>query len=122
MASYKYQPNPQHRGALPLHQKSQWLIPVPEEVSLFDKAYKEAWSCPKGNLWSIDDDFKIIGKDIEYELRVAKFWSNQDIWHGFPVSMKREVDRPPTIAIQSWVKKRIIRKKDGIKMSQGRFK
>ena len=116
-----YKVNPQHRGALPLKQKSQWVITEDEEIELFEKAKLNEWICPRECLWSIEDDFSIIGKDIVGDLFVAKFWGNQGEWHGFPVSTKRKLDRPPTSAIYDWVKKKIIRKRIGVKMAQGQF-
>ncbi|EGR1750669.1 MULTISPECIES: hypothetical protein [Vibrio] len=116
-----YKVNPQHRGALPISQKSQWRVTEAEETALFDKAKVNEWICPKKCLWSIDDNFCVIGEDFVGELYVAKFWGNQGEWHGFPVSTKRQLDRPPTLAINDWVKKKIIRKRIGNKMAQGQF-
>ncbi|WP_331428109.1 hypothetical protein [Vibrio sp. M250220] len=106
---------------MPITQKSQWRIPEVDETALFDKAKSNGWICPKNCLWSIDDDFCVIGEDIAGDLYVAKFWGNQGEWHGFPVSMKRDVDRPPTSAISDWVDKKIIRKRIGNKMAWGQF-
>ncbi|PJC86468.1 hypothetical protein CSW98_09665 [Vibrio sp. HA2012] len=117
----RYKVNPQHRGALPISQKSQWRVTEAEETDLFEKAKTNEWICPKDCLWSIDDDFDVIGVDAVGELFVAKFWGNQGEWHGFPVSTKRQLDRPPTSAINDWVDRKIIRKRIGNKMAQGQF-
>jgi len=117
----KYKVNPQHRGALPISQKSQWRISEADERLLFVKAKSYEWFCPKECLWSIDDEFNMIGEDSVGDLFVAKFWGNQGEWHGFPVSTKRQLDRPPTSAINDWVKRKIIRKRIGNKMAQGQF-
>lgn len=116
-----YKVNHQHRGLLPIYQKSQWRISEVAEEALFIKAKDNEWICPKNFLWSLDDTFSVIGEDIVGCLYVAKFWGNQGEWHGFPISMKRQIDRPPTIAINDWVKKKIIRKRVGNKMAQGQF-
>lgn len=116
-----YKVNPQHRGALPIHQKSQWSITEAAEIDLFTKAMENKWICPKNCLWSIDDSFCVIGQDSEGDLFVAKFWGNQGEWHGFPVSTKRQFDRPPTSAISDWVVGGLIRKRTGSKMAQGKF-
>ena len=116
-----YKVNHQHRGLLPLHQKSQWIISEVDEQTLFIKAKNNKWFCPKNDLWSIDNQFIEIGKDSVGGLYIAKFWGNQGEWHGFPVSPKRQIDRPPTSAIKDWVDKKIIRKRIGNKMAQGQF-
>lgn len=117
----RYIVNPQHRGALPLSQKSRWSVTETEETDLFEKAKVNEWICPKDCLWSIDDNFAVIGIDVVDDLFVAKFWGDQGEWHGFPVSMKRQRDRPPTSALNDWVDKKIIRKRIGNKMAQGQF-
>ena len=117
----KYVVNYQHRGGLPISQKSQWRVSTDIEISLFNKAVSEEWICPNNYYWSIENQFSVIGEDLGGDLYVAKFWSNQDIWHGFPVSTKRQCDRPPTAAILAWVEKNIIRKRIGNKMAQGQF-
>lgn len=116
-----YKVNPQHRGALPLSQKSQWQVTEYIEEELFMKAKNNQWICPKDCLWSLDDAFSVIGKDLAGDLYVAKFWGDQGEWHGFPISMKRHMDRPPSSAINDWVKLKIIRKRIGSKMAQGQF-
>ncbi|MDO6545490.1 hypothetical protein [Photobacterium sanguinicancri] len=116
-----YKVNRQHRGLLPIHQKSQWRINEADEELLFNKAKVNEWFCPRNCLWSIDDNFEIIGADAVGNLFVAKFWGNQGEWHGFPVSTKRNLDRPPTSAIHDWVDQKIIRRRIGNKMAQGQF-
>ncbi|MEH6577395.1 MAG: hypothetical protein V7731_10020 [Amphritea sp.] len=117
----RYKVNHQHRGLLPIHQKSQWRISEVDEEALFMKAKNNQWICPRDCLWSLNDEFLVIGEDVAGSLYVAKFWGDQGEWHGFPISMKRQIDRPPTSAISDWVKKSIIRKRIGNKMAQGQF-
>lgn len=116
-----YKVNHQHRGLIPINQKSQWRVTEIEEELLFIKAKDNGWFCPKSCLWSLDNNFSPIGEDHIGELFVAKFLGNQGEWHGYPISMKRQADRPPSTAIKDWVKHNIIRKRVGIKMAQGQF-
>lgn len=121
MSFKQYKVNHQHRGLLPIHQKSQWRISEEDEIALFIKAKNNQWFCPKKHLWSIDDNFIIIGEDFVGSLYIAKFWEDQGEWHGFPLSPKQHFNRPPTNAIKEWVDKKIIRKRIGSKMAQGQF-
>ncbi|MCK5869454.1 MAG: hypothetical protein KAG45_02210, partial [Methyloprofundus sp.] len=95
-----YTVNYQHRGKLPLHQKSQWVVSEWEELRLFTLANINNWQCKKQNLWSVHEQFNVLGRDQKGDLHIAKYWANQDVWHGYPVSSKRSGDRPPSLKIR----------------------
>lgn len=116
-----YTVNYQHRGKLPLEQKSQWIVDEKEEQRLFELARTNNWYCDKKYLWSVNEQFCVLGKDRYGYLYLAKYWSNQDYWHGFPVSPRRDGDRPPSHALKKWVGLQYIRKSIASKIAQGRF-
>lgn len=116
-----YTVNYQHRGGLPLHQKAQWRVDEWEELRLFAMAQKNNWICEKSCLWSVNEEFKVIGEDERGDLYYAKYWSNQDNWHGFPVSSKRDADRPPSKTLKDWVDRGYVRKKIASRIAEGKF-
>lgn len=117
-----YTVNEQHRGMLPLHQKSQWRVDEWEELRLFFLAYKNEWICNKNHLWSLSESFSVLGEDSKGELNLAKYWSDhQNVWHGFPVSPKRTGDRPPSEVLKDWMQKGFVKKREASKIAEGKF-
>lgn len=120
-----YKVNPQHRGILPLKQKSRWSIDEWEELRLFILANANSWKCSKtGTLWSIysnNQSPKKIGYDSNDDLIVAKYvCDQQNQWHGYPVSTK-QFDIPPSAVLDSWVSTGLVRKSVADKMLRGKL-
>lgn len=116
-----YTVNYQHRGKLTIAQKSQWRVSEWEELRLFLLAQSNEWICSKKCLWAVDEEFHVIGEGTNGNLFIAKYSPDQDNWHGFPVSPKRDGDRPPSETLKDWVNRGFVRKSVATKMAQGKF-
>lgn len=117
----RYTVNYSHRGKLPLSQKSQWKVSEWEELRLFSSAVTNGWKNTNDQLWSINENFDRLGVDSAGDLFMAKYWQNQNEWHGFPVSSKRNGDRPPSSALKDWVRQKYISKSVASRIAQGKI-
>ncbi|MDG6774616.1 hypothetical protein QCB45_09745 [Thiomicrorhabdus sp. ZW0627] len=115
-----YKVNHVHRGGLPIHQKSQWTVPEWDELRLFLMGYDRNWVDGKNNIWNVAQNMGAIGRDTAGDLSVAKYVCNQNEWHGYTVSPKRNGDKPPSEVVKTWVAEGIIKKKDGTNIMQGK--
>lgn len=120
----RYTVNLDHRGKLPLSQKSRWTLSEWEELRLFALADEKGWTCLKNSvLWSVKgDNSKLctIGIDADGDLYIAKYTVNQSEWHGYPVA-PRQFDIPPANVLKMWVHEGLVTKAKASKILQGQM-
>jgi hypothetical protein len=120
-----YKIDPDHRGRMPIKDKSQWEIGEWEELILFTLAKQRDWISPKKAwLWSIHikgGKRVKIGKDEDGDLFIAKYKTDSnDEWHGYPVS-PRQFDIPPQQVLDLWLEEGFIDKADKKRIIGGKF-
>ncbi len=109
--NYNYYFHPQHRNNTP--KKSQWTCSLEHEITLFKKGVKYNWKKGDETLYSIINYESSIGKSNDNrELFFSKFVSkNRKEWHGYPADYVKNVqDRPSKEILNSWLKKKLIKK------------
>jgi hypothetical protein len=109
--STDYAPNPVHRDRT--QGKSQWTVTLPEEVAIFTRTYVSFWvQANEGwGLYYNNGVIAYLGKARNHLTKVflAKFVSDQNLWHGYPVDYQQsEKDIPPTSITNLWLQDGIL--------------
>ena len=103
-----YLPHPHHRSPDKAGEKSQWLISLIEEISVFNNACSAGWLFGQDGwgLYMAGNTAEYLGTAPDKRLLVfAKFIDsdNKDIWHGYPGDQRKFQDRPPIIVSRAWI-------------------
>lgn len=122
-----YTPNNQHRNAQFSRVKSQWSIPLADEVTCFHRANLYDWAANDGK-WGLH-----IGQAGPYplgvapppascELHIAKFvHDTHDNWHGYPVAhWLSPFDKPDQSVLIAWVAMGLISRPSMAKIHRGK--
>ncbi len=121
MSNIQYQYNPKHRSGIAKIDRTIWVVSIEKEEHFFWSAVKKEYLCIKNNFWWIETTY--IGKTDSKKAFIAKFKSdNNDLWHGYPVTAERcPQDVPPTNILETWLKLKLLKRKDvkNIKIGRG---
>jgi hypothetical protein len=120
-----YKVNPKHRTSSPSENASIWTVNEWIELQLFANARCKNWaSIGKDILWAAcngDSGLSKIGRDLSYDLYIAKFRCDHNKeWHGYPVH-PRDDDIPPEAVLESWRKEDILDKTEKRRIQTGKF-
>lgn len=99
--------NPHHRSIGYAGVKSQWKISVAEESQCYQTAVIKRWLGGE-SYWGLHIQGVVpcvLGVAPSNDsLYIAKFVSNQDVWHGYPVAhWLSPYDRPRIAVLADWV-------------------
>ena len=102
-----YISNPHHRSAGHNAVKSQWNISIADEMQCYLGAVENHWMA-NNSYWGlhlIEVRPVVLGSAPSNDaLYIAKFVSNQGIWHGYPVAhWLSPYDKPQMPVLESWV-------------------
>lgn len=101
-----YVVHPHHRSLDHASKKSQWIISVQDETVCYVNAVQEGWLA-NDSYWGLhikDVDPIVLGSaPTQTKLFIAKFVSNNDDWHGYPVAhWLSPFDKPAMSILQAW--------------------
>lgn len=104
-----YRHHPQHRSAAFANKKSQWCITPPDETACYNLATLSGWIA-NGAYWGLHvlnggvPAPSLLGTSPKNDnLFIAKFVSNQGVWHGYPVAhWLSPFDKPTMDVLNSW--------------------
>ena len=120
-----YYIHPKHRGP-PTNESCTWIIPVDDEVALFEAALPTARS-PGQICWAAETGgrrLRTVGINVHRELLYfGKFVDGSVIsgWHGYPADYRRRTqDRPPISVLKIWVNQGLLHKHHVAKISGGK--
>lgn len=107
-----YTPNSLHRNTSYAAKKSQWAIPIADEVTCYKHAWMQGWNCNNNHYWGLHLVDAAIPSPLgvspipEAEtLHIAKFVVDQGNWHGYPVAhWLSPFDKPGESILKSWLK------------------
>ncbi len=114
-----------HRGA-PTTDISVWNIGLDDELNCFSNSFENGWH-NNGFAWgciiSNFNDLLILGENLRNaELKIAKFVTNQNQWHGYPADVRyKPRDKPLPNILLSWLAKGIISKSLMARIKQGQI-
>ena len=117
-----YLPHPHHRDPSRRDDKSQWLIPVPDEVACFHAAYMSNWG-DGGKYWGLHAPNglpQVLGTTpVSPFAYIAKFVG--PVWHGYPVAhWIAPYDRPGMAVLNRWEQSGIIGRLTKSKIRRGK--
>lgn len=118
-----YRPHPDHRNNNP--QKSQWLIPVPDEISCFEHADGAGWLKEEVG-WGLhlpdgQPEWLGVATDRQTQLFYAKFVTSAgQPWHGYPADQRRVNDIPHESVLSEWMHQELFTRAKIRKIVQGR--
>jgi len=122
-----YTPNPQHRNSSFSSQKSQWTIPLFEEIDCFTKAANAPWF---GNdcYWGFclgHSSLRPVGvapPPHSCPVHFAKFVGDtMQNWHGYPVAhWVAPFDKPPQVVLKVWADDGILTKPQFARIVRGK--
>lgn len=117
-----YQSHPHHRDPARSGQKSQWSIPIVDEVACFQAAFARGWGGPQ-KYWGVytpNGSPQVLGRTPASPVAfVAKFVG--PIWHGYPVAhWAAPYDRPEMEVLNRWEASGIINRPTKSKIRRGK--
>lgn len=102
----QYTHHPHHRDTSRRYEKSQWVISIPEELNCFNLAVASGWA-EDSNCWGLhlaNQNPMVLGQyGVVNSAYIAKFVTDQNIWHGYPVvHWNTPYDRPGQNVLNAW--------------------
>lgn len=114
-----------HRGQ-PTDEISIWELSFEEEVDCFSTSHHKGWnSGPTG--WGCHlngaGTLQVLGRNLKNpQLRIAKFVSNQELWHGYPADIRNKPhDKPLPSILSAWFEEKVITKAIMSRIKQGQL-
>lgn len=119
-----YTPNPQHRNATYANQKSQWTITIPDEHACYNIATTLGWcgaDCGWGLHLAAGGPAPLGVSPQAYQLYIAKFVQDQNVWHGYPVAhWLSPFDKPSGETLAAWEASGFINRATRAKIYRGK--
>ena len=107
-----YRPHPHHRNRMP--GKSQWTIPVADEITCFKRAATSGWLLNLAG-WGLhipnkNPDWLGVAQDHSTQVFIAKFVGRQqNQWHGYPADHCRNAqDIPHEQVLYAWIDSKLL--------------
>lgn len=120
-----YLSSPKHRGK-PTNDISVWLIDVPAEVACFTTCYQNDWhnghsGC--GFVVAGVQQLLTLGHNLRNpQLVIAKFVTDQNVWHGYPADVRHKpADKPLPPILLRWFQGGFISKSLMTRIKQGQL-